>query len=98
MDAGPLKLRGAANQLGGRGADREADAHAGYGKGIFLTPKEQNTFATADADDEAALGEHDCHLSGLGTRRRAEAGNGGGRSNQDGGDGSVSHDFRSPLA
>jgi len=65
-------MQGMSGQLRGRGANREADAHAETGKdsdGAEI----QDAVAATDAHDEAALGEDHAHRPGFGLHRRREA-------------------------
>jgi formate dehydrogenase subunit delta len=66
------QIEGPSDQLGCRGSDREADAHARCGEWIALASEGQHALAAADPDDESAFREHDGNLTGFGPRGRAE--------------------------
>ena len=69
----PLQIERSSNKLGGRGSDREADAHARYGERIALASEDQHALAAPDSDDESALGEYDRDLAGFSPRWRTDA-------------------------
>ena len=48
-----------ANEFAGRGADREAHAHARHREGILLAAEDKYALPATNADDEFALGEDD---------------------------------------
>jgi hypothetical protein len=87
------QIEGPSDQLGCRGSDREADAHARYGEWIVLASEGQHALAAADPDDEPALREYDGDLTGFGPRRRAETSYAYEQGNQ--GDTCRFHDFSS---
>ena len=68
-----LQIEGSSNKLGGRGPDREADAHARYGERIALAAQHQHALTAADSDDEPALGKDNRNLAGFRSRGCTDA-------------------------
>jgi hypothetical protein len=89
----PSQIEGPSDQLGCRGSDREANAHARNGEWIVPASKGQHALAATDPDDEPALREYDGDPAGFGPRWRAETSHAREQSNQGDAHAKLFHDF-----
>jgi hypothetical protein len=87
------QIEGSSNKLGGRGADREADAHTRYAERIAPASEDQYTIAAADSDNEAALGKDNRDPAGFGMQWRTDTSHACEQGNQGDACTKSSHDF-----
>jgi hypothetical protein len=91
-----IQIDGPSDQLGCRGSDCEADAHARCGEWIVFASEGQHALAAADPDDESAFREYHDDLTGFGPRWRAKTSYAHEQGNQRDVYAKLLHDF-SPL-